>query len=146
MFEKGFSAEIMCAKLVASGFSKTMRLANPRRQQFMNKVIALVERSGRARSIHVNALTLGTIRAVLGRNVLRTSELMTDASNIYRAMGREFASHQTVNHSIYEFARGVVSTNTVEGYFVSALQRGSLASLSCRVRFPVFKPRSARLR
>jgi hypothetical protein len=42
---------------------------------------------------------------------------MTDESNIYKAMGREYAGHQTVNHSIYEFARGVVSTNTVEGYF-----------------------------
>jgi transposase-like protein len=90
---------------------------------FMNKVIALVERGGRARSMHVNALTLGTVRRVLGRNVLRSSELHTDESNIYTAMGKEFASHQTVNHSIYEFARGIVSTNTVEGYF-SLFKRG----------------------
>jgi transposase-like protein len=57
---------------------------------FMNKIIALVERGGRARSIDVNALTLGTVRAILGRNVLRSSELHTDELNIYTAMGKEY--------------------------------------------------------
>jgi transposase-like protein len=90
---------------------------------FQNKIIALVERGGRARSMHVAELTLGTVRHVLGRNVLRKSELHTDESNIDRAMGKEYADHQTVNHSIYEFARGIVSTNTVEGYF-SLFKRG----------------------
>jgi transposase-like protein len=90
---------------------------------FMNKVISLVERNGRVRSVHVNALTVGMVRNVLGRNLLRSTQLHTDESNIYTAMGKEFADHQTVNHSIYEFARGIVSTNTVEGYF-SLFKRG----------------------
>lgn len=37
--------------------------------------------------------------------------------------GREFASHETVNHSKKEYARGDVTTNTVEGYF-SIFKRG----------------------
>ncbi len=31
--------------------------------------------------------------------------------------GREFAKHETVNHSEEEWARGYIHTNTVEGFF-----------------------------
>jgi len=48
---------------------------------------------------------------------------MTDTSNIYKGIGREFASHETVNHSISEYARGLVHTNTIEGFF-SIFKRG----------------------
>lgn len=48
---------------------------------------------------------------------------MTDELRMYRKIGRHFASHQTVNHSAKEYARGSVTTNTVEGYF-SILKRG----------------------
>jgi hypothetical protein len=33
------------------------------------------------------------------------SKLMTDESHIYKEIGREFASHEAVNHSIYEWGR-----------------------------------------
>jgi ISXO2-like transposase domain len=38
-------------------------------------------------------------------------------------VGAEFAQHGTVNHSIGEYVRGDVHTNTIEGYF-SILKRG----------------------
>ena len=38
-----------------------------------------------------------------------------------------FASHQTVNHSIGEYVRGDVHTNTIEGYF-SVLKRGIMGT------------------
>ena len=41
----------------------------------------------------------------------------------YRHMGDEFAGHASVNHSIGEYVRGDVHTNTIEGYF-SILKRG----------------------
>jgi ISXO2 transposase-like protein len=37
--------------------------------------------------------------------------------------GHEFTSHETVNHSIAEYARGLVHTNTIEGFF-SIFKRG----------------------
>src|SRR6202050_4991843 len=40
-----------------------------------------------------------------------------------KAVGKEFASHETVKHSDKEYARGDVTTNTVEGYF-SIFKRG----------------------
>ena len=48
---------------------------------------------------------------------------MTDEHSVYPAPGAHFADHQTVNHSEYEYARGPVSTNTVEGFF-SIFKRG----------------------
>lgn len=87
------------------------------------KVVSLVERGGRARSIHVPHLTANQVRNVITRNVLRKTDLMTDSANVYNTVGKEYASHETVNHSIREYARGIVHTNTIEGFF-SIFKRG----------------------
>lgn len=87
-------------------------------------VIALVDRDGEARAFHfrnhVNVVTLGPI---LGTHISREANLMTDESSLYKGFGFNFASHQTVNHGREEYARGIVSTNRVEGYF-AILKRG----------------------
>ena len=48
---------------------------------------------------------------------------MTDESRLYPRAGREFADHQSVNHSKEEWKRGEAHTNTIEGYF-SVFKRG----------------------
>src|SRR3954452_16330125 len=45
------------------------------------------------------------------------SRLMTDESKLYGSLGKEFASHETVNHAAKEYARGDVHSNTAERYF-----------------------------
>jgi transposase-like protein len=91
------------------------------------KVVSLVERGGRARSIKVEDLNAQTIRDVLLSNIHPDSLLHTDEAHHYRKPGREFALHQRVNHSEGEYARktalGTVTTNTVEGFF-SIFKRG----------------------
>jgi transposase-like protein len=87
------------------------------------KVIALVERKGRARAFHVGQLDALTIRKTLGENVVLDSRLHTDEAMHYRKPGEKFAKHERVNHSAGEYARGDVTTNTVEGYF-SIFKRG----------------------
>jgi hypothetical protein len=52
----------------------------------------------------------------------KDSHLRTDESGVYWKVGEEFASHQTVVHSIGEYVRGNAHTNRVEGYF-SILKR-----------------------
>jgi hypothetical protein len=47
----------------------------------------------------------------------------TDEAHHYRKPGAEFATHERVNHSAGEYARGDVTTNTVEGFF-SIFKRG----------------------
>jgi transposase-like protein len=81
------------------------------------KVMGLVERNGRARSIKVDDLDAKTISKVLTENVDPTSRLQTDQASHYKVQGKKFAKHETVNHSKGEYARGDVTTNSVEGYF-----------------------------
>ena len=87
-------------------------------------VIALVERDGRVSSHHVPEVTAKTLRPILVEHASRKSYLMTDESKVYKRVGKEFAGHGSVNHSIEEYVRGSFwHTNTVEGYF-SVLKRG----------------------
>ncbi len=55
--------------------------------------------------------------------ISRDSTIFTDEANVYSGLGREFAHHFSVNHSIKEYVRGSVTTNACENYF-SILKRG----------------------
>lgn len=48
---------------------------------------------------------------------------MTDEGAAAKKVGGEFPLHDSINHSIGEYVRGDIHTNTVEGYF-SILKRG----------------------
>jgi transposase-like protein len=87
------------------------------------KVLTLVERGGRARSFKVDSLKSADVGRVLRQNLDTASRLHTDEAHHYKQPGREFAAHERVNHSEQEYARGDVTTNTVEGYF-SIFKRG----------------------
>ena len=80
-------------------------------------VVALVERGGEVRVKHVENANAATVRDVLVRNSDRKSRLHTDESRLYVQLGREYANHETVNHGAKEYARGDVTTNSVEGFF-----------------------------
>ena len=86
-------------------------------------IFALVERGGEARVYHMPIVTGANIREALVRNAHRTSRLHTDESSLYPKVGKEFTTHETVQHSAGEYARGDVTTNTVEGFF-GVLKRG----------------------
>jgi len=52
------------------------------------------------------------------KHIDKDSILMTDDANHYRAVGKEYAAHEVVNHSIEEYVREKVwHTNTIEGAF-----------------------------
>jgi transposase-like protein len=86
-------------------------------------IVALVECGGQARVAHVQQVTANNLRQFLTANADVKSRLMTDESKLYTVIGKDFASHETVNHSAKEYARGDVTTNTVEGFF-SVFKRG----------------------
>jgi transposase-like protein len=89
----------------------------------MNTVVTLVERGGSARSFHVDSNRVADIAPILRANLSREAKLMTDEHASYKDVGRDFASHDTVNHSKDEYVRGDAYTNTVEGYY-SIFKRG----------------------
>jgi len=86
-------------------------------------VVALVERGGSVRSFHVKSADATTIREIVVTNVHRTSVLHTDESKLYTKTGTEFDGHETVRHTAGEYVRGIVHTNTIEGFF-SVFKRG----------------------
>ena len=86
-------------------------------------IVSLVERGGSVRSFHVPVAQPGSVVNVVRENIARESRLHTDESRLYIGVGKEFAAHETVNHSADEYVRGDVTTNTVEGYF-SVFKRG----------------------
>lgn len=91
--------------------------------QTKRKVVSLVERGGRSISVKVESLDIATLKQIIGANVVLDSTLNTDEAQHYKAIGKNFAAHEAVNHSQKEYARGSASTNTVEGFF-SIFKRG----------------------
>jgi transposase-like protein len=86
-------------------------------------IVALIERGGKVRSFHVAVADSATVAAIVRDNIKKESRLQTDESRIYTTVGKEFAAHETVNHAKKEYARGDVTTNTIESYF-SVFKRG----------------------
>ena len=93
------------------------------RSGLRNVVLTLVERGGSARSFYIEGTTIATLGPILRANISRETAMMTDQAPWYSEIGAKFVSHETVNHSIDEYVRGIVHTNTVEGYY-SIFKRG----------------------
>ena len=96
---------------------------NPGGPKHKRAIVALVERGGSVRSFHIPGAYADSVVSVVRDNVARETRLHTDESSLYTKVGTEFAAHETVKHSDYEYARGDVTTNTIEGYF-SIFKRG----------------------
>jgi transposase-like protein len=88
------------------------------------KVLTLVDRTtGKAKSVVVDDLKIKTLLPILKANIAAEATVYTDEAMQYDNLGKHFALHDKVNHGMEEYARGEVSTNTVEGYF-SIFKRG----------------------
>lgn len=97
---------------------KTKRPAGFRRKTHNPIVVSLVERGGDIRSTMIDHNSaIGIVR----RNVHKDSRLVTDTTTRYRMA--PVANHEMVDHSKFEWVRGDVHTNTLEGFF-SVLKRG----------------------
>jgi len=81
------------------------------------QVVALVERKGRVRAFHVPTVNVESLKTVLESQIAKDARLMTDGAGMYKKIGKSFASHEVVDHAAGEYARGDVTTNTVEGFF-----------------------------
>lgn len=91
-------------------------------------VFALVERGGSVRSFHVPNISVKTLKPILEAQLSKKAHLMTDDAGQYRVMGAAVSKkHEVINHSIKEYVRGNVHTNTIEGVF-SILKRGLIGT------------------
>jgi hypothetical protein len=84
-------------------------------------VFALVERGGKVRSHHIQNVTAKTLRPIMQEQIDAASAVYSDDGGA--RVAHDFPGHASVNHSIGEYVRGPVHTNTIEGYF-SIMKRG----------------------
>jgi len=111
----------------------------PRRQGVTTKtpILVLVERGGKAISKPVPETKGGVPADFVRENADLSGTLMTDESNLYTKVGREFeGGHHSVKHSLDEFSRVdpakdggtvVAHNNTAESFF-SLVKRGHIGA------------------
>lgn len=90
------------------------------------KVLSLVERGGRARSMVVDDLKPATVLPILRENIERETRIMTDEAGHYYHLKTDFADHGVVRHGQEEYVNPEdrsIHTNTIEGFF-SVFKRG----------------------
>jgi transposase-like protein len=83
-------------------------------------VFALVERGGNVRSMYLDHRN---VRRAIYSHLHEDSRLFTDGSKTYFSVMPKKSQHESVDHSKFEWSRGEVHTNTLEGYF-SIFKRG----------------------
>lgn len=86
-------------------------------------IMSLVERGGTVRSFHAQRPNQRTAHAMVRQFVEPGATLYTDSSKLYTGLRDHANVHETVNHSGWEYVRGNVHTNTIEGFF-SIFKRG----------------------
>jgi transposase-like protein len=86
-------------------------------------VMGMLQRGGRVRPRVIADVKASTLREVINQNVDKSARIMTDSWVGYEYLSREGWKHETINHYKYEFARGDVTTNRIEGFF-GILKRG----------------------
>lgn len=94
-----------------------------------SKVVSLVSREGKTRSFHVANVDKDNLKPILLAHIAKDTHLMTDGAGHYKKIGKEFALHESNNHTQKEYAKASVvegvraHSNTVESYF-GILKRG----------------------
>lgn len=85
------------------------------------RVLGAVERGGKARAWVIPNLKKHTMLPKLQQAIRPDATLHTDGSGVLYLIGKEFANHDWVNHSL-EYVRGNVHTNNIECFW-SVLRR-----------------------
>lgn len=86
-------------------------------------MFALIERGGELRAQKVDLVSGKNLEEIIRQNVDPSSHIITDGFLAFNDLGREFASHETVNHGKREYISGEVHVNLAKNWF-SLLKRG----------------------
>lgn len=86
-------------------------------------VLGMKERGGRVQARPSGQMTFDEIHGEIHNNVEAGSQLYTDDSAIFDGLDGLFYRHDTINHSIGEYARGAAHTNSIESVW-AVLKRG----------------------
>jgi transposase-like protein len=79
-------------------------------------VVGAVQRQGKVRSKVIPQATTENIQEVIEDFVEKGSTMLTDESRVYNKVRHDY-EHHTVKHRDKEYVRGIVHTNTIEGFW-----------------------------
>jgi transposase-like protein len=106
---------------------RNRRYNNSRKSRKIEKtpVVGMVERGGQVRPRVVPDVTAKSLKGAMRGHIAPSSRIFTDDGSGYRGwVAKTYGGgHETVRHSTFEYARGEVHTNTIEGFF-GMLRRG----------------------
>ena len=88
-------------------------------------VLGMRERGGRTIAKPSQQMTFDELHGEIHANVEPGSQLYTDDHAVFEGLDGLFFQHDTINHTIGEYARGPVSTNSIESVW-AVLKRGIL--------------------
>jgi len=77
-------------------------------------VMGMVERGGKAK---LKIIGRDSFKDVVKEHVDQSAVVFTDTHGSYVGLDQHFEAHESVNHSLNEYKRGDVTTNSVEGFF-----------------------------
>ncbi len=80
-------------------------------------VFGMVERGGNAKAEHVRSAGARVLLPRLQTSIVPGTIVYSDQARVYRTLHRIGYYHDSVNHSAGEYGRGVVHTNTIEGFW-----------------------------
>ena len=86
-------------------------------------VMGMRERGGRVLAKPVGGATTAELHTAIYTHVEQGSTLHTDEAAAYGGIGGLFYQHETINHGAGEYARGDVTTNSIESVW-AVLKRG----------------------
>jgi len=93
-------------------------------------VFGMVERGGRVKAEHVRSAGSRVLLPRLSASIAPGTTVYSDQARVYRTLHRIGYYHDSVNHSIGEYGRGIVHTNTIEGFW-SQLKRSIDGTYHC---------------
>lgn len=93
-------------------------------------VFGLVERGGSVKAEHVTSAGARSLLPRIHNGVQYGSTIYSDQARVYSTLHRVGYYHESVNHSIGEYARGLAHTNTIEGFW-SQLKRSVDGTYHC---------------
>lgn len=80
-------------------------------------VFGMTERGGELRLHHVPNTLKETVRPIVRSNIAQGSRVHTDEHGMYKWMRHGGYAHALVTHSLGEYVKGDVTTNSIEGAF-----------------------------
>lgn len=86
-------------------------------------VVGMRERGGRTKATPVHRTDAGYIQTLIHNTVEEGSRIHTDEGGAYGGLDGLFYRHETINHAAGEYARGDVTTNSIESVF-AVMKRG----------------------